>query len=231
MVLLGDPGAGKMKTKWRMLALVLLSVFLVIFGITIASQTKTYHAPNWRGIIPGESTRLEVDNILGLPDGIVNRRGIQVSVYKERLDFGWKWVEIWIEPQSAKVLGVLLMIPYDANPSNNFNLIDLARAYRKPNFISWTTLGNERFFAWTDRGIAIEATISMLTQTASPDYSKIRTINAFLFEPRSAMMFKRYAWPWPPTVGWNSENLYKSGTTDAPDLYPKDPIDWDKLIK
>jgi len=220
-----------MKMKRGFLTLVLLPTFLVILGLTFASQTKTYHAPSWRGITPGESTKLEVDNILGIPDGIENRGGIQVSVYKQRLDFGWKWVEIWIEPQSAKVLGVLLMIPYDASPSNNLYLIDLARAYRKPNFVSWTTLGNERFFAWTDRGIAIEATISLLTQTESPDYSKIRTINAFLFEPQSVMKFKRFAWPWPSNVGWSSQNLYKPGTTDAPDLYPKDPIDWNKLIQ
>lgn len=222
-----------MKAKKSTFLLILLVVLLVFVGIAIftTSRTKIYNTPSWKDITPGKSTKIEVDNTLGPADKTEERGGFQIYIYKDRQDLGWKWVEVWIEPQSSKVLGILLTITKDINSSTNMQLINLAKEYRKPNFVSWTTLGNERFFAWTNRGIAIEANISSISQTASPDYSKINTTNTFLFEPQSEFSFTRFKWPWPAWAGWNSENMYKSGTTDAPDLYPKDPIDWPALFQ
>jgi len=222
-----------MKIKKRTFLLSVLLVTAVIVGISllVISRFKTYNAPSWRDITPGISTQTEVVNILGLPNKTEERGGFLIYTYQDYQNLGWKWVEIWFESQSLEVVGILLTIPGEANSETNMQLMNLAQAYGKPNFISWSTLRYERFFAWTDRGIAIEASISSWPQLSSFDLSTVTTTNTFLFEPQPGLRFTRFKWPWPAGAGWNSENMYQSGTTDAPDLYPKDPIDWHKVLR
>ncbi|HNT54473.1 MAG TPA: hypothetical protein PKG95_07160 [Anaerolineaceae bacterium] len=220
-----------MKISKRISGLSLVLVIPLIVGLVLllTGRTKTFEVPDWRGITPGLSTRTDVVSILGLPDNTEERGGFLIDVYQDRQNLGWKWVEVWFEPEQLKVQGILLIIPNDANPTDKLQLIDLAERYRKPNFISWSTLRYERFFAWTDRGVAIEASISTLSPDSTADLSKVKTTSAFLFEPQSVFSFTRFAWPWPAGAGWNNTNLYQSGTTDAPDLYPENPIDWARV--
>lgn len=181
----------------------------------------------WRRIIPGETTAQQALCILGIPDEEDTRDDYQILRYINHQEWGWQIVEIWSSRDSnGKVVGIFLKDSFLTSETGT-SLNTLVSQFGRPNKVTWSMIPLMRFLIWSDEGIAVLADANIT------DYSRgeFEVVYILYFEPMELETFLQNAHelPWPYIGSFSEVNLFTFQTTDAPDILPEDPYDWERI--
>lgn len=207
---------------------------LVIFRHTDDSMIVRYEptptlssAPSWRGLQPGVTTITQALATMNEPDEIIEIG--EFTIYRFRRDQpAWNLVELWTkanEGQDIPISAIYRTIPFKGMASlEPSDVLPLVWKYGRPDYIGWGGDRYARYFIWANRGVVVDVGASVdLFTWQELGYSMI-----MIFEPMSVEEFFATPWPYPiPGEGFPTENQYPGG--DRPDIYPRDPYDWDNL--
>ena len=221
-----------MKTLKQYIPLLMTTAVILLFVLYLANNHQMTSPITWSDITPGITTQAEVLEILGQPDKTEIRNGSSVYIYRNRESLGWPQIEVWflIGTKEFIVGGTTLYFP-DKNTADRFRFADIVNQYKKPNYMNWSCVGGERFYAWTEHGIAVSANVNFFAYSPNPTLADIKTIIVYHYIPKSFLSFTSYPWPWHPFGGWCNSNLYAKGKSDSPDTLPKEPINWKLYIE
>ena len=171
-------------------------------------------APEWQGLVPGQTTATEVTALWGPPEEIVHRQGHgfhgqrfwyightpppppEYTVYKY-LDPVWGREEVWLQDQ--RVVGVLVLGDWSIyntateHALASYTVKSLAREYGRPDMVLWSSLPYDRCLVWARFGV--------VGHTFTPDNPRTddpRMDSLLWFTPMSKRQFLHTEWPWPP---------------------------------
>lgn len=204
-------------------------LFILWFFELYPTSPTTQTPPSWMGIEPGHTHVSEVLTVLEQPDEIKKQGKYLIYVYQERSlppeAAEWFTIEVVIEEEggTVKALNFCDRFVRFGSPSTLPQYLgQLVALYQKPEAVKWGAFKG-RYLIWADSGVsaAAEANTNWFDWNTNP-VSEI-----MLFEPMSLRRFWRTYKFLPLCGGWNPVNLYSGG--DAPDLFPRDPYDWDHM--
>ena len=196
-------------------------------GVNVVPTPNFPSALSWGGIQPGVTKLSQALATMNEPDEI--REDGEFTVYRYEYDQPvYGHIELWMlteEIPDATIVAIWRTIPYIGLVAQEpDDVLPLIWEYGRPDFVGWGVVRYNRFLIWATRGIVVEV-------SAGVDFFSWQELGYYyvlIFKPMTVEEFFATSWPWPLVEGgFPQENLYPNG--DRPDIYPRDPYDWEHL--
>ncbi len=220
--------------KWIAAIGLITILILILWNLWWKGGAYSYqdfgNPPSWRGITPGLTSLIEVEQLLGEPDEIEERNEFTVYIYEKRDGWGWENIEIMFADRehAHRVIGILLSYQYIDGKSvapidpEIMKLRYLVVDYGQPDKVTWEITCGYRLVIWARQGV----TGSVFAGSTNINSNKVYVSSLFFFEPMDIDLYLHSNWPLPQLMKPISFNPCPPGSgIDYFDDLPEDPFD------